>query len=109
MLPYFNHLKQMYEPQYICEKYFLILLILQKLDNSGVELIQQERRHSTRLVSCIYFLLSTKMTLKDRSLSGSFLFSRVFLIFDRNVCFMNLQVSLRTFQDNAFITKDPYF
>jgi len=30
----------MYEPQYICEKYFLTLLILLGLDNSGVEFIQ---------------------------------------------------------------------
>jgi len=34
----------MYEPQYICEKYFLTLLIYLNLDNLGVELIQQERK-----------------------------------------------------------------
>ena len=37
---YYCDAQRMYEPQYICEKYCLTLLILLGLDNSGVELIQ---------------------------------------------------------------------
>ncbi len=34
----------MYDPQNICEKYFLPLLILLELDSSGIESIQPERK-----------------------------------------------------------------
>ena len=72
---YFCHLNQMYEPQYICEKYFLTLLILLKLDILGVKLIQYQRKTLT-LINVLYLLL----TLYKNDLERSFTF-RVFFVF----------------------------
>ena len=59
----------MYEPQYIYEKYFLNLLILLGLNNSGVEFVQ-ERRKKLMGSSVFYILLSLyKKTSISRGLS----------------------------------------
>ena len=54
----------MYEPQYICNKYFLTLLIYLELDNSGVELIQQERKTLIE-IGVLHILLTLYMKILE--------------------------------------------
>ena len=74
MFALFCHFKEMYEAQYICEKYFLTLLICLILDNSGVEFIQSKKK-TLMEISVLYILL----TLYKNDLERSFTFKVIFV------------------------------